>query len=74
MYAGRKLGVAIAQARANARWTGTPRYVRDYLGNQYVERDPPSDPSVNPYVEVSPDGTIAFHGEWHGTENIQIPD
>jgi hypothetical protein len=58
MNAGKNLGAALAQAKANAAHTNTNRYVWRYNGVYWVEKDRPNGAfGTFTYTEVRPDGT-----------------
>lgn len=70
MNTGRSYAEALAQARANARRSGTNRYIFTYAKDQWVEESPPQ--NVN-YTEVFPNGTTKLHGD-HIIHGFKVGD
>ena len=60
MNAGTSFSVAIEQAKANAQWTQSPRYVFWSGNGYYVEKDRPKGPMAHVYTKVTPDGKIVI--------------
>ena len=52
----------IEWAKANARRTGTPRYIIMYGSFHHIEKTPPKGIfGSHPYLKVMPDGTVTEH-------------
>lgn len=69
MNAGRNHKIAVQWAQANAKLTGTDRYLWIYNGVYWIEKTPPTGAFGSfTYTEVHPDGTLEDKQTTLGTE------